>query len=81
MNSDICTLSVPSHRKAETPKFRIEYTLTARLFSVLTLSLSFFSRYSELVPSNLSAARMLFAKRIMSFPKKILGTMTSADFS
>lgn len=58
MNSDICTLSVPSQRKAEKPKFRIEYTLTARLFSVFTLSFNFFSRYAVLVPSNLSAARI-----------------------
>ena len=69
--SDICTLSVPSHRKAEKPKFRIKYTLTARLFSVFTLSFNFFSRYSVLVPSNLSAARMLFAKRIISSAYRI----------
>ena len=54
------------HRKAKKPKFRIEYTLIARLFSVFTLSFNFFSRYCVLVPSSLSAARMLFAKRMMS---------------
>ena len=66
MHSDVTTTSVPSHRKAEKPKFRIAYTLTARLFSVFTLSFSFFSRYSVLVPSSLSAARMLLANRMMS---------------
>lgn len=44
VNSDICTVSVPSQRKAKKPKFRIEYTLTARLFSVFTLSFNLFSR-------------------------------------
>jgi len=64
-------LSVPFHRKAEKPKFRLEYTLIVRLFSVFTLSFSFFSRYSVLVPSNLSAARMLLARRMMSSAYRI----------
>ena len=74
VNSDICTLSVPSQRKAEKSKFRIEYTLIAQLLSIFTLSFNFFSRYAVLVPSNLSAARILFAKSNISSAYRITFT-------
>jgi len=41
VNSDICSVSGLHNCKAEKPKFRIEYTLTARRFSTFNLGLSF----------------------------------------
>ena len=79
VNSDICTLSVPSQRKAEKSKFRIEYTPTARLFSIFTLSFNFFSRYAVLVPSNLSAARILFTKSNISSALELLIEFVKID--